>query len=130
MPATPPKPEQPMPTPKANLTNQAHLPEAALRQLLSANAVSGVVARGSARGFSVEVELGDSQGVLVNAKGEPRSFATVDTVAAVLSRMGCHRFTVDATNYTPGRIRPAQPARSLAMKAGKLPKAQRPIIKR
>lgn len=123
MPATPPKPEQHMPSQKADVPNQAHLPEAALRQLLSANAVSGVVARGSARGFSVEVELGDSQGVLVNAKGEPRTFATVDTVAAVLSRMGCHRFTVDATNYTPGRIRPAQPERSKAMKAGKLPKA-------
>jgi hypothetical protein len=101
----------------------ACLEEAALRQLLAAGAVSSITARAGTRGFGIQAQLGEGQATLVNTRGTPRLFASLSTVAALLNRMGCDRFQVDTTGYTPGRIRPAQPARSAAMKAGKLPKA-------
>ena len=102
---------------------QACLEEAALRQLLSARAVSAITARGSSRGFAIEAQLGNGLAVLVNARGQPRSFASLSTVATLLHRLGCSQFVVDTSAYAAGRIRPAQPARSASMKAGKLPRA-------
>jgi hypothetical protein len=117
-----PKATQPPP-------QQACLEEAALRQLLTAGAVSSVVARGSSRGFGIEAQLGNGLAVLVNARGQRRSFASLSTVATLLRRLGCSHFAVDTDAYKPGRIRPAQPARSTAMKAGRLPRAAGKSIK-
>lgn len=119
-----------MPMKKATDPSHACLEEAALRQLLSAGSVSAVTARGGAKGFGIEAQLGDGQAVLVSARGVPRSFASLTTIASLLRRLGCERFTVDASAYTPGRVRPAQPDRSAAMKAGKLPSAVGKTVKR
>lgn len=101
----------------------ALLQEAALGQLISAGASSGVTARGGSKGFEIHIQMGESQGVLVSSRNIPRRFASLATIVTLLGRLGCQVFSVDTTNYTPGRIRPAQPERSKAMKAGKLPKA-------
>ena len=101
-----------------------------MRQLLAAGAVSTVSAKGSSNGFGIEAQLGNGVAVLVNARGQPRSFASLSTIAKLLNRLGCFNFSVDTSNFKPGRIRPAQPERSAAMKAGKLPKAAGKTAKR
>ena len=101
----------------------ALLQEAALGQLIAAGASSGVTARGSSKGFEIHIQMGESQGVLVSSRNLPRRFASLSTVVTLLGRLGCKVFAVDTTAYKPGLIRPAQPERSKAMKAGKLPKA-------
>ena len=108
----------------------AKLQTDALRQLLAAGATSSVLARGTKTGFVIEAHLGEGQATLINSQGAPRLFASLSTVATLLNRMGCERFQVDTSDYTPGRIRPPQPARSAAMKAGKLPKSAGDTAKR
>lgn len=101
----------------------ALLQESAFRALLAAGATTGVTAIGIDGGFAVRISLGDGKALLANARGEQRAFASLSTLAGLLSKLGCHRFDVDTTTYRSGRIRPAQPQRSAAMKAGLLPKA-------
>lgn len=101
----------------------ALLQEGALRALLAAKATTGVTAVGIDGGFVVLISLGDGKATLANARGEQRTFASLSTLASLLARLGCPRFDVDTSVYRPGRIRPAQPERSAAMKAGRLPKA-------
>ncbi len=60
---------------------------------------------------------------MANTRGAERLFASLETVALLLRRMGMNHFEVDVTHYETGRIRAAQPERSAAMKAGRLPKA-------
>lgn len=98
----------------------AFLQEAPLRELLAAGVISGFVARGGAGGFVLEIGFGDRRALLANSRGSARVFASVDTIALLLQRLGQPRFEVDATAYVPGRVRAAQPARSAAMKKGRL----------
>ena len=108
----------------------ALLQEAALGQLISAGASSGVTAHGGSKGFEIHIQVGESQGVLVNSRNLPRHFASLSTIVSLLGRLGCQVFAVDTTAYKPGLIRPAQPERSKAMKAGRLPKAASHSAKR
>lgn len=102
----------------------ALLQEAPLRGLIAAQVPTGITAVGRSGHFVVEIHLGDGMAVLANAHDEVRAFAALSTLASFLARLGCHRFEVDTTGFEPGRIRPAQPERSAAMKAGRLPKAR------
>ncbi|WP_093442921.1 hypothetical protein [Variovorax sp. 770b2] len=97
--------------------------EAALRQLIGAGAVGEIVAVGGSGGFVIALKLGESDAILGSSLGKTRVFASISTIALLLRRLGQPRFTVDATDFVPGRVRPAQPERSAAMRAGKLPKA-------
>lgn len=99
----------------------ALLQEAALRSLIAAKLITGITAVGLKGHFVVEIHFGDGQAVLSNAHDQVRSFASLSTLAGLLSRLGCQQFQVNTTRFEPGRIRPAQPERSAAMKAGKLP---------
>lgn len=101
----------------------ALLQEGALRGLLAAKATTAVTAVGIDGGFVVLVALGEGKATLANARGEQRAFASLSTLAGLLARLGCPRFDVDTSAYRPGRIRAAQPERSAAMRAGRLPKA-------
>ena len=101
----------------------ALLSESALRELLGAGAINEIVARGGEGGFVLSLKLGTSDAILGNSFGKPRVFASVSTIALLLQRLGQPRFVVDATDFVPGRVRPAQPERSAAMRAGKLPVA-------
>lgn len=103
-------------------TPAAFLQEASLRELITARVVTGLVARGGAGGFVLEIGIGERHVVLANARGSPRVFASVETIATLLRRLGRLRFEVDATDYAPGRVRAARPDRSLAMKSIKVDK--------
>lgn len=103
----------------------ALLQEAPLRGLIAAKVPTGITALGRKGHFVIEIRFGDGHALLANAHDEVRTFAALSTVAAFLARLGCHQFVVDTTGFEPGRIRPAQPERSAAMKAGRLPKSDR-----
>lgn len=101
----------------------ALLREAPLRELLAAKVVTSITAVGGHGGFIVEVKFGERLGVLATSRGGARVFASLSTLATLIQRLGSPRFEVDVSGYQPGRVRAAQPARSAAMKAGKLPRA-------
>ncbi len=97
----------------------ATLPEGSLRELIIARVVTGFIARGDAGGFVIEANLGTEPGriaLLGNTRGGPRVFASLGTVAVLLQRMGFTQFSVDSSNYVPGRVRAPRPDRSAAMK--------------
>jgi hypothetical protein len=100
-----------------------HLQEAPLRDLIAANVVSKLIAVGCLSGFTLEARLGEQKAVLANSRGNVRMFASLDAVVTLIGRLGRYQFEVDASEYKPGRVRAAQPARSAAMLNGKLPKA-------
>lgn len=112
-----------IPPPQSLKNAVALLNEAALRELIGAGAVNEIVARGGDGGFVLALKLGESDALLGSSQGKPRVFASISTIALLLQRLGQPRFVVDATDFVPGRIRPAQPERSAAMRAGKLPVA-------
>jgi len=107
----------------------ALLKEAPLRELIAARAVSSITAMGTDGGFLVCIRFGDSErgamAMLSSARGSARVFASLSTLAALLSRLGYPRFEVDATNYIRGRVRAPQPGRAAAMKRGVLPRARK-----
>lgn len=121
MPETAALPIMTSPPPPKNAV--ALLNEAALRALIGAGAVNEIVARGGDGGFVLALKLGESDALLGSSQGKPRVFASISTIALLLQRLGQPRFAVDATDFVPGRVRPAQPERSAAMRAGKLPTA-------
>lgn len=94
-----------------------------MRELLAAGMVGRVVAKGISGGFVLEIHIADRAVRMANTRGAERLFASLETVALLLRRMGMNHFEVDVTHYETGRIRAAQPERSAAMKAGRLPKA-------
>lgn len=98
------------------------LQEASLRELIAAGVVSKLTAVGQAGGFVLQIRFGDRTSVLASARGEPRTFASLSTLASLMKRLGAPSFEVDAANFVPGRVRSAQPERSAAMKAGRLPR--------
>ena len=111
--------------PASNLSTPAValLSESALRELLGAGAINEIIARGGEGGFVLSLKLGTSDAILGNSLGKPRVFASISTIALLLQRLGQTRFEVDVKDFVPGRVRAAQPERSAAMRAGKLPVA-------
>jgi len=87
---------------------------------------TGIAAVGRTGHFVVEINFGDGQALLANAHDQIRVFASLSTLAGFLARLGCHHFQVDTSNFESGRTRAAQPERSAAMKAGRLPTAKTP----
>ena len=105
----------------------ALLQEAPLRELISARAVSRVIAVGRTGGFVLEVHFGEGKARLASSRGRARAFASLSTIALLMQRLGQACFEVDASAYVPGRVRAPQPERSAAMRAGKLPQASRKV---
>ena len=99
------------------------LKEAALRELFAAGTVDGIVARGITGGFVIEVTIAGAAVVLANSSGEARTFSSIEAMCLLVRKMGLSSFRVDFADFEPGRTRAAQPARSSAMKAGRLPKS-------
>lgn len=107
----------------------ALLQVAPLRGLIAAKVPTGITALGRKGHFVVEIRFGDGLAFLANAHDGIRTFASLSTLARFLARQGCHQFQVDTTGFEPGLVRPAQPERSAAMKAGQLPKKVIPTPK-
>lgn len=105
----------------------ALLQEAPLRELIAARVISRAIAVGGAGGFVLEVHFGERKALLASSRGGARTFASLSTVALLMQKLRQPHFEVDASEYVPGRVRSAQPARSAAMRAGKLPKASRKV---
>jgi hypothetical protein len=90
--------------------------EATLRDLAAAGVLEAITATAKAGGFEVVVKFGNAAPVLGNAKGQPKLYASLDTIAAQLLHLGIKTFIVDATGYKPGRVRGPRPDRAEAMK--------------
>ena len=87
----------------------ALLQEAPLRELITANVVTGVTVKGGQGGFTLEIRFGDRRALLASARGSARMFASLATVGIFLQRLGYPRFEVDVSAYEPGRMRASQP---------------------
>lgn len=106
--------ENPAPTSRAPL-----MQEAVLRQLQQAGLISDVVAKGVAGGYVLQFRMGDAVATLASSRGGARVFASLETVVALLRRLGRARFEVDASQFEAGRVRAPRPDRSMALKATK-----------
>lgn len=107
---------------KQEISQSPLLREAALRELIAAEMVGDVLAKGVSGGFVLEVGIGSRNALLASSRGDIRIFASIETMSVVLKRMGVTTFTVDTSNYEAGRVRAAQPERSKMMKEGRIPK--------
>lgn len=100
-----------MPNPTVSLVT-----ESTLRDLAAAGVIEAITATARAGGFEVVVKFGNATPVLGNAKGQPKLYASLDTIAAQLLNLGIKTFLVDATGYKPGRVRAPRPDRAEAMR--------------
>ena len=90
--------------------------EPSLRELIGASIAVRVVIRGVGQGFLIVAYIGDQERVLERARGGVRLFASLDTAASFVHEIGLPRFTVDMSDYHPGRLRKARPDRAEALK--------------
>lgn len=91
--------------------------ESVLRELASANTTLAVRVVGQhGGGFAVIVEYGAIEKTLAGTRGELRVFASLDTAAGVLRKIGVTRFEVDSAGYEPGLVRRPRPDRAEALK--------------
>lgn len=95
--------------------------EATLRELSSVDAVREfwvVGLRGGGLGVVALCGSGapHSGRLLGTSRGGMRRFASIDTAAGFLREMGVTSFAVDTGNLEAGRLRPARPDRSAALK--------------
>ncbi len=103
--------------------------EAMLKELVDANSVQGarLVADGS--GFAMFVRFGGTERALASTRGQVRLFASLNTAADFLRRIGLNSFEVDAANYEPGRVRAARPDRAAALARTRTRPTQAPLFK-
>ena len=112
-------------------SNLQFVTDAMLRDLVAAGVVESITATGRAGGFEVVVKFGNVERALGNARGAGKVFASLDTVANQLLRLGIKEFVVKAAGYKPGRVRGPRPDRAEAMRratkqsANKKPSAKR-----
>lgn len=90
--------------------------EQTLKELAASGAVQSTLVMAQGPGFTVQVRYGAAESALANKQGEPRLFASLDTLVPFLKKLGLPRFEVDATGHEPGRLRKARPDRSEALK--------------
>ena len=83
--------------------------ESTLRDLAAAGVVEAITATAKDGGFEVVVKFGNAAPVLGNARGDPKLFASLDTIAAQLLKLGITTFTVDAKGYKPRLVRAPRP---------------------
>lgn len=77
----------------------AGLTEASLRQLVTGGVVTAVrVKRREDATYGVFVEMGVGQAQLLNTRGLPRTFSSLDTAAAAVERLGISEFTTNLTS--------------------------------
>jgi hypothetical protein len=97
-------------------TSSQFVTEAMLRDLVDAGVVGAVTATGKAGGFEVVVKFGNVERALGNARGAGKVFASLDTIAVQLLRLGIQEFAVKSAGYQPGRVRGPRPDRAEAMR--------------
>lgn len=73
------------------------LSEAALRQLIAGGLVSAVHVQLDGDTYVVITEMGAGKAQLLNTRGEPRTFSSLDTAAAAVARLGAREFITHLT---------------------------------
>jgi hypothetical protein len=104
--------------------------ESTLRDLASAGVLEAVTAAPRAGGFEVRVKFGNAEPALGNAKGEPKLYASLDTIAAQLLKLGIKTFTVNAEGYKPGLVRAPRPDRAEALRRAGAGQSKRQLAKK
>lgn len=94
----------------------ALLRESTLRELITLGAVTKVQLVGCRGGFTLAAHHGDAARTLASTRGGVRQFASLNTAADFVRRLGLTIFEVDSGNYQPGRTRAPRPDRSEALK--------------
>ena len=92
------------------------IPEAVLRELAAAGAITQTFAVAVGPAIRVEVQYGSARRTLCNKRGQPRLFASMHTLLNYLRELGLPRFEVDASEYSAGRLRKPRPDRSHALR--------------
>lgn len=102
--------------------------ESTLRELAEANSLSGAIALGRKGGFALTVRYESAaQRLLANARGQPRMFSSLNTLAGFLRKFGITHFEVDMTGHETVRMRPARPDRAIALRSTRTRPRQNPI---
>ncbi len=102
--------------------------ESGVRALMDMRADVSVTARGLDGGFAIYISNKDAERMLCTSKGDARLFASLNTTAAFLRRLGIARFDVDASQFKPGRLRKARPDRSIALRRTRTAMKQQSLI--
>ena len=102
--------------------------ESVLREVVGANSVLSVCAVGRCGSFAVVVRYGSTEKTLTNTRGDTRLFASLNTAADFLRRLGLGRFEVDVTNFAPGRLRKPRPDRAEALRKTRTKPRQKHLI--
>src|SRR5687768_2443212 len=90
--------------------------EAGFRDLVGARAITSVTAIGAPGGFSIALHCGASELILSATRGGARMFASLDTAAAFLKRLGISQFSVDASGHELQLLRKPRPDRAEALR--------------
>lgn len=98
------------------MTDPGSIKETSLREMIGASIAVRVVIRGAGQGFRIVAYIGEQERILERARGGTRLFASLDTAASFVHEIGLPCFTVDMSDYHPGRLRKARPDRAEAMK--------------
>lgn len=93
--------------------------EITLRELIEAEYVRSACVVGRPGGFTISVRYNDTKKTLANSRGGLRTFASLNTAADFLRKLGFTKFEVDATDYEPGRLRAPRPDRAEALRKSK-----------
>jgi hypothetical protein len=104
------------------------LRETTLRELVEIGSVRKLQLVGRKGGFILAAHHGDAIGVLANSRGGVRQFASLNTAADFVRRLGLTIFEVDAGGYERGLTRRPRPDRSEALKRTRTRPQQQPLI--
>jgi hypothetical protein len=81
------------------------LRETSLREFVVAGAVTQVRAIGRTGGYELQVHMGAAAATLGNTRGGVRLFGSVDSITALLQRVGVSVFEVDITHFAPAPLK-------------------------
>jgi hypothetical protein len=95
--------------------------EATLRELCASGVhVSSMVVAAPEGGFALVFAYGaagrEVTRVLETSRGPVRRFGSIDTAGSFLRDLAVHRFSVDLSDYQPGRVRGPRPDRAEALR--------------
>ena len=90
--------------------------EITLRELIEAKSVQSVCVVGLHGGFAITIHCGETKKTLASSRGEVRIFASLNTTADFLRKLGLTKFEVDSSSYERARLRAPRPDRAEALR--------------
>jgi hypothetical protein len=99
--------------------------EAQLGEFIATGAVTHIRAKGNTAGFELHVDIGSAFGVLGNSRGVIRTFSSLNTLAALVKRLGADQFDVAIGTFsTVEAPAPSSRARKPAAKKTTSPRSK------